>query len=99
MRGKALSARVPSESTFQIGASTGRAIAMWIATLPKTMVLAVIALSPLFVWNFLSGGYGDDSDRDPSLTLVDKLLEALLGSVVLMILVPASMVSEAPGST
>ncbi len=55
-----MSARVPSESTFQVGASTGRAIATWIVTLPKTAVLAIVALSPLFAWNFLSGAYADD---------------------------------------
>jgi hypothetical protein len=79
-----MSDRIPSDSTFQIGASTGRAIATWIVTLPKTVVLAVVALSPMFLWTALSGGYSaaDDANRPAFYELVDQLLQALFGSVL-----------------
>ncbi|MSR46955.1 MAG: hypothetical protein EXS13_07815 [Planctomycetes bacterium] len=66
-----------AERKFAVGASTSRALKTWITTLPQSVLLAVIALLPSFVWMQLSGGYDADA---PARTMFEKIIDQLIDS-------------------
>ncbi len=49
-----------SESQFQVGAATTRALSAWIMTLPKALPLAIVAHLPLIAWTCQSPSVATD---------------------------------------
>lgn len=69
------------ERKFLIGGSASRAISTWIVTLPKTALLAAIAMSPSFAWLFLTDGF-QKAGREPFEAVVDLLLQTACSGIL-----------------
>ncbi|MBL8842013.1 MAG: hypothetical protein JNL90_10870 [Planctomycetes bacterium] len=75
-----------SDREFRVGSTVSRTLATWIATLPKTLPLALVALAPAFAWNWIQRERIEFSTLESLFAqLIDTACSVVLAGFVLFI--------------
>lgn len=93
------------QRAFRVGDTSSRALATWIVTLPKTAVLALVALAPVFAWTWfteIDADAGPEAAAPPhwSADVLESLFNAAFGVVLsgMVIYIAFKHLMREPGS-